>query len=127
MLRKCHTARSGAFSLVELLVVIAVIGFLAAIAVATISSIRESAESTKTQRNAQTIASLYSSAVGAGMRTNDITSLPNAVSIVTDGTNVSSGSATYSFRLDGMSPEEIQKAQNRLMFTNGLLTVLPES
>ena len=54
------------FSLVEMLVVIAVIGIIAAIAVPTIGSITAQANKNKAKRNAQNLASVYSSALAAG-------------------------------------------------------------
>ncbi len=56
------------FSLVEMLVVIAVIGIIAAIAVPTIGSITSQANENKAKRNAQNLASVYSSAIAAGAR-----------------------------------------------------------
>jgi len=122
MSRKFHLSQPKGFSLVELLVVIAVIAILAGIGIAGIASIRESAELAKNQRNAQMIASLYRSAVGVGMSTNGITSRSNAIAVITEGTNIPSGNATYSFRLDGMSAYEVEKAEAHLAFTNGILS-----
>ena len=54
------------FSLVELLVVIAVIGVIAAIAIPAMSGVFENSTTAKNKRNAQSIASLYSSLRAAG-------------------------------------------------------------
>ncbi|HRQ91044.1 MAG TPA: prepilin-type N-terminal cleavage/methylation domain-containing protein, partial [Bacteroidia bacterium] len=65
---KLHPIKSAkkGFSLVEMLVVIAVIGIIAAIAVPNIGKINDSAKDATYRRNAQTIASVFSSAQAAG-------------------------------------------------------------
>ena len=55
------------FSLVEMLVVIAVIGVIAAIAIPNIGSINAAAMKAEQQRNAQTLASLFSAGQAAGV------------------------------------------------------------
>lgn len=66
--RKKLAIRKGrsAFSLIELLVVIAVIGIIAAIAIPNIGNLTGGANTARDQRNAQTIASVCSSAMAAG-------------------------------------------------------------
>ncbi len=54
------------FSLIELLVVIAVIGIIAAIAIPNIAGLTSGANTASDQRNAQTIASVSSTARAAG-------------------------------------------------------------
>lgn len=54
------------FSLVEMLVVIAVIGIIAAIAVPNIGRINDSAKDATYRRNAQSLASVFTSAQAAG-------------------------------------------------------------
>ena len=54
------------FSLIEMLVVIAVIGVIAAIAIPNIGNINDSARTATAQRNAQSCASVYASAISAG-------------------------------------------------------------
>jgi len=108
--------------LVELLVTIAVIAVVAAIAIPNISSISQSAEEAKVQRNAQAIASTYSAAVAAGLATNGIASLSNAIAIMAAGTNVPTGNTSQFFRVDGLTEPEITKAADRyLRFTNGMI------
>jgi len=63
---KLKALRTRAFSLIELLVVIAVIGIIAAIAIPNIASITGGAQLATAKRNAQTIASVSSSARAAG-------------------------------------------------------------
>jgi len=55
------------FSLIEMLVVIAVIGIIAAIAVPSIGRINDSAKEATARRNAQNLASVFSSAQAAGV------------------------------------------------------------
>lgn len=62
---KQNAMRAG-FSLVEMLVVIAVIGIIAAIAVPNIGRINDSAKDARKRRNAQSLASIFSSAQAAG-------------------------------------------------------------
>jgi len=62
---KKNITKAG-FSLVEMLVVIAVIGIIAAIAVPNIGRINDSAKDARKRRNAQSVASIFSSAQAAG-------------------------------------------------------------
>jgi prepilin-type N-terminal cleavage/methylation domain-containing protein len=64
---KSAQAHKKGFSLVELLVVIAVIGVIAAIAIPAMSGIFTKSRETKNRRNAQSIVSIYSAALNAGV------------------------------------------------------------
>jgi len=77
------SAKAG-FSLVEMLVVIAVIGVIAAIAIPNIGNINESALDSTAQRNAQSVASVYSSGLAAGCPAS--ASLAGALTDVAGGT-----------------------------------------
>ncbi|MBX7209731.1 MAG: prepilin-type N-terminal cleavage/methylation domain-containing protein [Verrucomicrobiaceae bacterium] len=59
-------AATAGFSLIEMLVVIAVIGVIAAIAIPNIGNINSSAIDSAGQRNAQSVASVYSAGLSAG-------------------------------------------------------------
>lgn len=116
MKKPTHIKVGAAFSLVELLVVIAVIAIIAAIAIPNIAGITGAANQSKNQRNAQNLASVYNSAVAAGY--SSANSLATAVSAVTSGNGVTAAGAT--FRVDGMSNDDITAAQTYLSFeTNG--------
>ena len=85
-------AKKG-FSLVELLVVIAVIGVIAAIAIPAMSGIFENSGNAKARRNAQSIASMYSSlrAAGASIASPDKTTI--AAALTGAGVNGVTGTA----------------------------------
>src|SRR5210317_2020163 len=99
------------FSLVEMLVVIAVIGIIAAIAVPTIGSITAQANENKAKRNAQNLASVYSSAIAAG--STECEGLTTAAAIVAEvvaGVAGADSFATTNFQVPNMSPDEITNA-----------------
>ncbi|MDB6072303.1 MAG: hypothetical protein JWL81_3474 [Verrucomicrobiales bacterium] len=77
------TAKKG-FSLVELLVVIAVIGVIAAIAIPAMSGVFENSTTAKNKRNAQSIASLYSSLRAAGATVTSPSATNIATALTTD-------------------------------------------
>ena len=103
------------FSLVEMLVVIAVIGIIAAIAVPTIGSITAQANENKAKRNAQNLASVYSSAIAAGSTafTGD-TDAGVIVGKVVTGVNGADSFATTNFQVPNMSAAEITNALDYL-------------
>ncbi|MGI9242927.1 MAG: prepilin-type N-terminal cleavage/methylation domain-containing protein [Verrucomicrobiales bacterium] len=105
------------FSLVEMLVVIAVIGIIAAIAVPTIGSITSQANTNKAKRNAQNLASVYSSAIAAGAT--DFTADTTAAGIVTKliaGVNGADSFETTNFQVPNMSGDEQTNALGYLVF-----------
>lgn len=112
-----------AFSLVELLVVIAVIAIIAAIAIPNIANVSQTADAAKVRRNAQTVASTYNAAVAAGMPTNAVSTLEDAVAIIQAGTNIVTGNTSQYYSVDGLSAEESTRAQGLLTFTNGLISI----
>lgn len=80
------------FSLIEMLVVIAVIGVIAAIAIPNIGNINDSARTSAAQRNAQSCASVYSSAIAAGYTpTTQPTTAADAVELLRTGVSPTSG------------------------------------
>ena len=93
------------FSLVEMLVVIAVIGIIAAIAVPTIGSITKQANENKAKRNAQNLASVYSSALAAGSSVSGADAATIVSALVTGVTGADSFSDTY-FQVPNMSADE---------------------
>ena len=105
------------FSLVEMLVVIAVIGIIAAIAVPTIGSITSQANTNKAKRNAQNLASVYSSAIAAGAT--DFTADAAASTIVTKliaGVNGADSFSTTNFQVPNMSTDEQTNALVYLVY-----------
>ena len=98
------------FSLVEMLVVIAVIGIIAAIAVPTIGSITSQANTNKAKRNAQNLASVYSSAIAAGATnfTGDATAGAIVDKLVAGVTGQDSFETT-NFQVPNLSAEEKTK------------------
>lgn len=113
--------REAGFSLVELLVTISVIGTMVAVAVPSISGITQGADATKSMNNARSIASAYSAAVSAGMRTDAATNLADAVDLIIGGTNITIAGTTMSFSVPNLTPEEREKAMAYLNFENGLV------
>jgi len=93
------------FSLVEMLVVIAVIGIIAAIAVPTIGSITAQANTNKAKRNAQNLASVYSSCVAAG-GTFTSTSAAGLVGELVTGKTGADSFADTNFQVPNMSAAE---------------------
>jgi len=117
---------NGAFSLVEMLVVIAVIGILAAIAVPQISNINNAANDAKYRRNAQNLASVCASAQAAGY---DFVSesggdLGDTIeAIVTGATITDTTSPFYNtfFGVPNMSADEQTGTEDYLAIDNGVL------
>ncbi len=97
------------FSLVEMLVVIAVIGIIAAIAVPTIGSITSQANTNKAKRNAQNLASVYSSAVAAGASFTGTTSSELSWQLV-EGVVGADSFSTTNFQVPNMAAAEITNA-----------------
>lgn len=87
--RRIGASLRAGFSLVELLIVIAVIGIIAAIAIPSISGINDAAKKAKAQRNAQSIASVYASAVAAGaVIPSSATTVPTADALIINGASL---------------------------------------
>lgn len=101
--------RSRGFSLVEMMVVIAVIGVIAAIAIPNIGSIGSSAKVASSQRNAQSIVSMYQYGTSAGIVWSGSSRNEKIQSIIT-GTTPSDGAFQgQTFRVPTMSDAD-QKA-----------------
>jgi prepilin-type N-terminal cleavage/methylation domain-containing protein len=112
-------ARFGGFSLVELMVVIAVIGIIAAMAVPNLASVSSQARYAKSQRNAQTIASMAATARAAGY-TNDWETVENAIGLLT--TNSGKGlvvGENFSFGVSSLSEGEVMDATEFLRISGG--------
>jgi len=114
---------SAAFSLIELLVVIAVIGILVTIGLATLPSITDSSQIAIDQRNAQQIAIMANSAdaIGAGPLG---TNLDSIISNLASGVTGNIGGSNLPLKLDGMSPDQMQRAQYFLMISTNDGTVI---
>ena len=109
------------FSLVEMLVVIAVIGIIAAIAVPTIGSITRQANENKAKRNAQNLASVFSSAVAAGAQFTGASETIDTViaDLVDTGVNGSDSFSTTLFQVPNMATAERDAAKAYLEFAVG--------
>jgi type IV pilus assembly protein PilA len=107
------------FSLVEMLVVIAVIGIIAAIAVPTIGSITSQANTNKAKRNAQNLASVFSSAIAAGAQFTgaDGATVGGAIAKLVGGVTGADSFSTTNFQVPNMSADEIGLADDYLSFT----------
>ena len=103
--RKLGRKSRKGFSLVELLVVIAVIGVIAAIAIPAMSGVFENSNKAKAKRNAQNVASLYSSmrAAGAVVATPDVDKI---VAALQTGVNGVGPFATTKFKSNLPTTEE---------------------
>lgn len=118
--------KKGAFSLVEMLVVIAVIGILAAIAVPNIGKINGAAEDSKNRRNAQQLSSVCNAAQAAGhdfvgSETDKVEVCKDirTGSTITDTTSPFYGSF---FGVPNLSDTELTAATGYLAISNGMLT-----
>ena len=112
------------FSLVELLVVIAVIGVIAAIAIPAMSGIFEKSDGAKNKRNAQSVASLWSSLRAAGATI----ASPSEATIVAGlqtGVTPSTGAFAGSTFKSNLATDEVSKTVAALTYdaTSGSLTV----
>lgn len=101
-----NLSKSG-FSLVEMLVVIAVIGIIAAIAVPNVSRIHDSANDSSYRRNAQNLASIYTSALLAGHDFNLVGGVPQndvitVVQAVITGVEINSPNTPFHQTFFGM-------------------------
>lgn len=129
-LAKIKASGRKGFSLIELLVVIAVIGIIAAIAIPNIAGLTGGATDAKTQRNAQTIASVFSAARAAG-HADPYATKELAVDAVVDGTGISvtNGANTSTFQVPNVSGPEKTAALAKLNLTGvdatGQLTYTP--
>jgi type IV pilus assembly protein PilA len=121
--------KKGAFSLVEMLVVIAVIGILAAIAVPNIGKINNAAEDSKNRRNAQQLSSVCNAAQAAGF---DFVEAAGGTGVeaykvaaqVVGGHTIDDASSPFKgafFGVPNLSEQEYKLAANYLKNENGML------
>ena len=109
--------KKGAFSLVEMLVVIAVIGILAAIAVPNIGKINGAAEESKNRRNAQQLSSVCNAAQAAG---HDFVTPGNVVKTVDDiieGATINDSTSPFNgsyFGVPNLTSQEVIDARQYL-------------
>jgi len=115
-----NTAAKG-FSLVEMLVVIAVIGVIAAIAIPSIGSINQSAKDATSQRNAQSIASMYQAGEAAGVVWG-ATDVATAITKVVAGDHPSGGAFDQKvFKVPNLSTDDQAAAAAYLEWSGGEL------
>ena len=118
--------RRGAFSLVEILVVVAVIGLIAAIAVPTIANITSTADEESAKRNAQSICALHNGARAAGIEfaTGSESEIIDALMAGVSGGDVDGSE----FKLSGLSVEEKAQAMLYCDFdsAHGLMIYYPD-
>jgi prepilin-type N-terminal cleavage/methylation domain-containing protein len=109
------------FSLIEMLVVIAVIGIIAAIAVPSIGRINDSAKQATDRRNAQNIASVFSSGQAAGLDFIPATD-PDVAGVVEEviaGDSVNDATSPFNgtfFGLPGLNADTAEGAEAYLTF-----------
>ena len=117
-----NVKRNGAFSLIEMLVVIAVIGIIAAIAVPNISQINEAAGDSKDLRNAQNLASVCAAAQAAGLDFVGADVAATVTAIVAGGTVSDPGpfNGTY-FGVPNLTAADQTAAAAYLSIANGML------
>ena len=115
--------KKGAFSLVEMLVVIAVIGILAAIAVPNIGKINGAAEESKNRRNAQQLSSVCNAAQAAG---HDFVGadLATTVTAIIAGATINDSTSPFNgsyFGVPNLTGQEITDAEQYLKISDGML------
>ncbi len=117
-------ARNGAFSLVEMLVVIAVIGILAAVAVPNIGRINDAANESKNRRNAQQLSSVCNAAQAAGHDFVSGTDVSATVAAIVTGSTITDTSSPFFntfFGVPNLSADEQDKSETYLSIANGML------
>ncbi len=105
----------NAFSLIELLVVIAIIGIIAAIAIPNIGGLTAGAKTAKNQRNAQTLASVFSAARAAGNDDSfDTVAAIGTALTTTPGITAGTGANQSSFYVPNLVDPDLTKAEGYL-------------
>lgn len=89
--------------------VITIIAVLATVAVPTVANIASSATRSSEKRNAQNIASVFTAARGAGF-TNSVADAAAVASFLTNGITVTNGGLVMSFRVDGLTSDQVTRA-----------------
>jgi prepilin-type N-terminal cleavage/methylation domain-containing protein len=123
----------GAFSLVELLIVIAVIGIIAAMSVMTLTDTDKNARVTAAQAQAQRIASTFAGGVATGAPgftpANSVDTAMNAVGTGSFGTGANRGAwfqlSGITATMDDAKPIE-QQAKHYLAWEDGTLIYSPD-
>lgn len=124
--RPWSVTREGAFSLIEVLVVLVIVGLLAMLGLVWVRNVAASGSEAVARRNAQAIVDLSSLAHSAGLHFPVGADLEEAVDRVVDGRLVGGSAAERArFRLTGLDVEDRRRAIDYLRLGDARLHYVP--